>query len=164
VDPALDDALQRQLDLSVSRIDDGGIIYSNDAWIPRRAIVPPGTDVSAPAGLGLVAAARSDAGSVARGIDGPMSDSDEVPAGTVLWAEAAGGGWRASASGSTLERSAAFDWTNAFELPERASVGIEYNASLLTRLFVVLQVVLWIVAVVVWQRTRPPRRRRGAPT
>jgi hypothetical protein len=164
VDPALDEALQRQLDLSVSRIDDGGIIYANDAWIPRRAVVPTGTDVAAPAGAGLAAAARSDAASEARGISGSVHDSREVPPGTVLWAEASDGGWRASASGSSLERSAAFDWTNAFELPERASVGIRYRASLPTRLLVWLAVVVWVVALVAWYRTRPPRRRsRGAP-
>jgi GT2 family glycosyltransferase len=162
-DPALDDALRRQLDLSVSRIDDGGIIYSNDAWIPRRAIVPADTDVAAPDGAGLVAAARSNAGAEAEGISGPVSDSRPVGPGTVLWAEASDGDWQARASGSTLERSAAFDWTNAFELPQRASVGIEYRTSLLTRLLVVLNVVLWIVALVMWRRTRPPRRRdRGA--
>jgi hypothetical protein len=102
VDPALDDALQRQLDLSISRLDDGGTIYANDAWVPRRAIVPAGTDVSAPEGAGLAAAARSDAASVARGIGGPVHDSRVVGPGTVLWAEAANGGWHASASGSAL--------------------------------------------------------------
>jgi len=163
VDPALDDALKHQLDLSVSRVDDGGIIYANDAWIPRRAIVPADTDVSAPAGAGLAAAARSDAASVARGISGSVHDSREVGPGTVLWAEASDGGWGASASGSSLTRSAAFDWTNAFELPERSSVGIRYHASVLTRLLVLLAVVLWVVALVAWHRTRPPRRRRGAP-
>ncbi len=164
VDPALDDALRHQLDLSVSRVDDGGIVYANDAWIPRRAIVPPGTDVSAPAGAGLAAAARSDASAVAVGISGSVHSSREVRSGTVLWAEASDGGWRARASGSTLARSAAFDWTNAFELPERASVGIRYRASPVTRLLVGLDVVLWIVALVAWRRTRPPHRRaRGAP-
>jgi hypothetical protein len=77
----------------------------------------------------------------------------------VLWAEAANGGWHAGAAGASLPRSDAFDWTNAFALPERASVGIHYRASLLIRLLVVLDVVVWIVALVAWQRTRPPRAR-----
>jgi hypothetical protein len=163
VDPALADALARQVDLTVSRLDDGGIVYANDAWIPRRAIVPAGTDVSAPAGAGLAAAARSDASSVARGIRGSVHDSEEVPPGTVLWAEAADSGWHASGAGASLDRSVAFDWTNAFALPERASVGIHYRASLLTRLLVLLDVVVWIGALVAWRRTRPPRVRvRGS--
>jgi hypothetical protein len=164
VDPALADALQRQLDLSVSRLDDGGTIYSNDAWIPRRAIVPAGTDVSASDSGGLAAAARSDAASVAQGINGSVHDSADVPPGTVLWAEAADDGWHASASGSALTRTDAYDWTNAFALPERASVGIHYRASVLVRLLVVLDVAGWIVALLAWQRTRSPRTRpRGAP-
>ena len=164
VDPALDEALQRQLDLSVSRLDDGGTIYSNDAWIPRRGVVPAGTDVSAPAGEGLAVAARSDAGTVAQGVSGSVHASDAVGPGTVLWAEAANEGWHARASGSSLTRSDAFDWTNAFALPERASVGIRFHASLLVRLLVLLDVVIWIVALVAWQRTRPPRARaRGVP-
>jgi hypothetical protein len=61
--------------------------------------------------------------------------------------------------GADLTGSAAYDWTNAFELPERAAVGIHYRASLLIRLLVVLDVGAWIVAIVAWQRTRPPRAR-----
>jgi len=158
-DQALSDALARQLDLSVSRIDDGAIVYANDAWIPRRAIVPAGTDVEAAPGTGLAEASRTDAGSVAQGVGGSLHHSDDAPAGTLLWAEAADGGWRARASGKQLTRSAAFDWTNAFALPEHASVGIRYRASLGTRLLVLLEIALWIVAIVVWQRTRPVRRR-----
>ncbi|HEY5076458.1 MAG TPA: hypothetical protein VIJ48_03050, partial [Acidimicrobiia bacterium] len=39
---AISDALARQLDLTLSRIDDSGTVYDNDAWIPMRAVVPPG--------------------------------------------------------------------------------------------------------------------------
>jgi len=163
-DQALGDALARQLDLSVSRIDDGAIVYANDAWIPRRAVVPAGTDVEAAPGTGLREAARADAGSVAHGVGGSLHHSDEAPAGTVLWAEAADAGWHARAGGTALTRSEAFDWTNAFALPDNASVGINYRASLARRLLVVLELVLWIVAVVAWQRTRPVRRRSRRAT
>ena len=37
----LNDALGRQLDLTLSRIDDSGVVYDNDAWIPMQAVVPP---------------------------------------------------------------------------------------------------------------------------
>jgi hypothetical protein len=125
--------------------------------------VPAGTDVEAAPGTGLAEAARTDAGSSAQGVGGSQHHSDEAPAGTLLWAEAADGGWRAKAAGQQLTRSAAFDWTNAFALPDRASVGIRYRASLGTRLLVLLETALWIVAIVVWQRTCPVRRRsRGA--
>ena len=60
VDPALADAMTRQLDLSVSRIDNGGIVYANDAWIPNRAVVPRGHRCDRVAGEALVDAASSD--------------------------------------------------------------------------------------------------------
>ncbi|MDQ1481012.1 MAG: hypothetical protein QOI44_1873, partial [Actinomycetota bacterium] len=59
VDPALAEALTRQLDLSISRVDTGGTVYANDAWIPSRAVVPPGVDVRAGRGDALAAAASS---------------------------------------------------------------------------------------------------------
>jgi hypothetical protein len=116
--------------------------------------------VQAASGTGLEVAARSNAGSVAHGVGGSLGHSDEAPAGTLLWAEAANGSWHASANGKQLTRSTAFDWTNAFALPAAASVGIHYRAPLTVRLLVLLEIALWIVAVVAWQRTRPVRRRR----
>src|SRR6185503_18345668 len=50
VDPMLADAMTRQLDLSISRVNPGAIVYSNDAWLPRRALVPAGTEVTASSG------------------------------------------------------------------------------------------------------------------
>src|SRR5205823_3127004 len=69
VDPALAEAMTHQLDLSISRIDDGGTVYANDAWLPIRAVVPAGTDLSADTGGALAATARSDVAAVARGVD-----------------------------------------------------------------------------------------------
>jgi hypothetical protein len=144
----------------VSRIDDGAIIYANDAWIPRRALVPSDTDVEAPANAGLAAAARSNLGAVAKGVGGAMHDSKPAGPGTLLWAEAHNGGWHASAAGDALEHSAAFDWTNAFALPEHASVGIHFRAPFLTRLLILVELVVWVLALVAWRQTRAPRRRR----
>lgn len=159
VDPMLADAMTRQLDLSISRVNTGAIVYSNDAWLPRRALVPPGTAVSAPAGGSLAAAASSDAAAEARGVGGPVGHSREAGPGTLLWAEAADPDWHAKAAGRELARSKAFDWTNAFALPERASVGIHFRAGSLPGLLVALEIILWIVAVGAWYRTRARRSR-----
>ena len=35
-------ALARQLDLMLSRVDAAGVVYQNDAWMPLHAVVPPG--------------------------------------------------------------------------------------------------------------------------
>ena len=166
-DSKLTDALTRQVDLSVSRIDDGAIIYSNDAWIPRRAVVPAGTTVTvAPrwpsdrAGLDL--AAQSDAASVSRGVGGPVHQSRPAGPGTLLWAEAAAAGWHASAGGHDLVHARAFDWTNAFALPERAPVGIHYRSGRLPGVLILLEIAVWCLAIFAWRRTRrrPARRSR----
>jgi GT2 family glycosyltransferase len=164
-DSRLSDALTRQLDLSVSRIDDGAIIYSNDAWIARRAVVPAGTTVTvAPASganAGLDLAARSDAGSVSRGVIGPIHESRPAGPGTLLWAEAAAGGWHATAGGHDLVRTRAFDWTNAFPLPDRGAVGLHYRSGRLPGLLILLEIAAWFAAIVIWLRTRRRRARRS---
>src|SRR5207245_8520199 len=64
----LDDALARQLDLTLSRVDDSGLVYDNDAWMPTRALVPPGnTGVQVDGRDPPAAAVRSDAAGVAGG-------------------------------------------------------------------------------------------------
>lgn len=160
VDPALAEAMTRQLDLSISRIDSGGIVYANDAWFPSRAVVPAGTDVKASAGDALAVVARSDVAAVARGVSGPVGHSDATGPGTLLWAEAANSGWHASAGGKRLVHSKAFDWTNAFVLTDRAPVGLRFGAGALPGLLIELEIVAWIVAIVAWRRTRARRSRR----
>jgi GT2 family glycosyltransferase len=158
-DPTLADALTRQLDLSVSRIDDGAIIYSNDAWIPRRAVVPAGTAVTTTAGSGLQTAARRDATIEAHGVVGPVRRSAPTGPGTLLWAEAANPGWHATADGADLTRRTAFDWTNAFAMPANASVAIEYRAGPAAGILTDAEIVAWLVAIAVWYLTRARRRR-----
>jgi GT2 family glycosyltransferase len=168
-DPRLAAQLTRQVDLTVSRIDEGSIIYANDAWIPRRAVVPAGTPVTAPLASGargaLAAAASSNTSDVARGVRGSVTDSDPTGPGTLLWAETAAGGWHASAGGHDLVHARAFDWTNAYVLPQRASVALRYHAGLLPGLRVIVAVLAWVLALAVWRRTRPrPNRRRREVT
>jgi hypothetical protein len=159
VDPVLAAALARQLDLSISRVDTGGMVYENDAWIPNRAVVPPRTDVTAKAGEALSTAASSDVAAVARGVSGRVGRSAAAGPGTLLWSDAADSGWHATANGHQLARSKAFDWTNAFALPERAAVALHFRAGALPGLFVTAEVVAWIAALVVWRRTRARRSR-----
>ena len=56
---------RRQLDLTLSRVDDSGVVYDNDAWIPMRAVVPPGnTAVQVDGRDPQAAAVRSEADGV----------------------------------------------------------------------------------------------------
>ena len=78
----------------------------------------------------------------------------------MLWSEAADTGWHARAGGRDLTRSTAFDWTNAFSLPAHASTALHYRAGSLPGLLIDLEIVLWILAIVVWRKTRLRRNRR----
>ncbi len=161
-DPALSDALSRQLDLSVSRIDDGAIVYSNDAWVPRRAVVAAATSVRAGHDSGLETVERSDVATGAHPVAGRLGRSAPTGPGTLLWAEAASAGWHARAGGRDLTRSTAFDWTNAFSLPSHASTALHYRAGSLPGLLIDLEIVAWIGAIVLWRTTRARRDRRAA--
>jgi hypothetical protein len=162
VDPTLADAMTRQLDLSVSRLDSGAIVYANDAWFPGRAIVPSTSKVSVKASEGeaLAAAARSSVAAEAQGVGGNVGHSLPIGPGTLLWAEAADSGWQARANGTALERSKAFDWTNAFALTGHAPVGLHFAAGSLPGSLIELEIVAWIAALVMWLRTRAHRSRR----
>jgi hypothetical protein len=107
----------------------------------------------------LASAASRELAAVARGVVGPVGRSREVGPGTFLWAEAADSGWHASAAGHELAHSKAFEWTNAFALPERASVGLHFRSGALPGLLVALEILGWIVAVGGWYRTRGRRSR-----
>ncbi len=160
-DPTLVDALTRQLDLSVSRIDDGAIIYSNDAWIPRRAVIAVSTTVNATAGAGLETAVQRDATTQPQGVAGPVNNSAPVGPGTLLWAEASNRRWQARAGGRELAHTSAFDWTNAFALPATASVAIQYRVGALPGFLVDIEVAAWLLAIAMWWQTRVRRSRRA---
>jgi hypothetical protein len=169
-DLRLTSELTRQVDLTVSRIDDGSIIYANDAWIPRRAVVPAGTPVTPPFSTGtagaLASARASSAGAVARGVRGPVSGSDPTGPGTLLWAETAAAGWHATVAGHELTHARAFNWTNAYVMPTRGSVSLGYHAGALPGIRVIVAVLAWLLAIAVWRRTasrRSRRRRREVP-
>ena len=72
---------------------------------------------------------------------GSVTDSEPAGPGTLLWAETAAGGWRATVDGHELAHSRAFNWTNAYVLPERGSISVRYHAGNLPGLRVIVAVV-----------------------
>jgi hypothetical protein len=151
-DPALDAALPAQLDLTVSRVEPGAIVYENEAWIPGRATVPPEVEVPVDSEDPLAAAQRTTLPGVTA-VTGDRSDSAPTGPGTLLWAEAANSGWHARADGDDAARENAFGWTNGFVLSQQAPVDLSFSGGVL-RLLVYVELLLWLAAVVVWWRTR----------
>jgi GT2 family glycosyltransferase len=150
---AIANALGRQLDLTLSRVDDAGVVYDNDAWIPMHAVVPPndkgvqidGRDPQA-------AAVRSEP-------DGVIGVADTAKAraigpGSLLWSEAANPHWVATSNGHDIARRDAFGWTNAFALDASAPVRVHYAPNGLLALARVAEVAIWIVLLGLWFATR----------
>jgi hypothetical protein len=155
---AIADGLGRQLDLTLSRVDQFGVVYDNEAWMPMHALVPPdATGVHYADPNPQQAAVRSEADGVV-GVNAPGGRTAPVGPGTLLWSEAADGGWKASSNGKAVTRQDAFGWTNAFALDGSAPVQVRYHGSALSSLLRGAAIVLWLAAVALWVMTA---RHRG---
>jgi hypothetical protein len=86
----------------------------------------------------------------------------EVPAGTVLWAEAFDSHWTASANGSDLGHVEAFGWSNGYRLEKAGSVEIAYTDQWQRWALLGGSLVIWLFVVWRWRRTRVRRPRRRA--
>jgi hypothetical protein len=159
--PRLADALSRQLDLTLSRVEANGNVYENDAWLPMHALVPPrATNVHVDERDPLESALRTEPADV-QGVPTSGARTAPVGPGTVLWSEAASTRWRATADGHTVARRDAFGWTNAFALDTRAAVSVHYRGGVIGRLLRWFQVLCWVGVAVAWFVTR--RRARPHP-
>jgi GT2 family glycosyltransferase len=162
--PRLADALARQLDLELSRLDDDVAVYENEAWIPMHAMVPRAAAMAIDVRDARAAALRAEAAGV-KGVPVAGGRTATVGPGTLLWSEAADARWRAEAGGRALARRDAFGWTNAFEVPTRTEVRVRYRAPAGAAAWRVLTVLAWVAAGVGWIATRRrPRARVGART
>jgi GT2 family glycosyltransferase len=146
--------LAGQLDLAISRVEEDAVVYENEAWVPRLAAVAGGT-VPAAADDPLAAATATTL--AADAVAGPRSHTEPVGPGTLLWSEAADGGWRARVTSDdgtrALERADAFGWTNAFAVTERGRVSLSFDAGP-RRALVLVSTALWAAALVWWWRGR----------
>jgi GT2 family glycosyltransferase len=142
-------AMGQQLDFAQLRSSAGLVLYENLDYVPIRASVPRRVPVDSPrpnrAALG---ADLTDAA--------PLTSS-AAPAGTVLWGEAYDADWSASTGGGSLRHETAFGWANGFTLGRRGHVTIAYDAQWQRWAFLGGALVLWILVVRRWRRTRVRR-------
>jgi GT2 family glycosyltransferase len=158
----ISDALGRQLDLTLSRVDDDGVVYDNDAWIPVHALVAPGTGTVRVDGKDPMAAAiRSEPDGIT-GVPSRAGTTSPIGPGTLLWSEAASSRWTATADKKPVARRDAFAWTNAFALDAHTPVHVRFSASGALGVARLVEIVLWLGLAVLWFTTR--RRRAEART
>ena len=158
--PAVTAALADQLDLARLRSDPGLVLYENESWAPLPGVVrgsdadavPVGSAADAPPPLSDAAA--TDLSSTA------AISSGTVPAGRILQGEAYDDGWRATGGGGVLDHAEAFGVVNTWTNPDAQPVVITHGGQLMRNLLGVLQIGLWILALVWWGLGR--RRARSA--
>jgi hypothetical protein len=156
--PDLGAGLDSQLDLEAVDRTDALTVYLNDAWAPLRFVVP--APAVASARLDDPRAARSvdlSSGTAVLGkVDGPTTFSGALPAGvTVEVAAAPSGHWQLRVGGRDATRSAAWVSSQLFSVAGGGRATLRYRTPVGWRLALVLEVVVWVAALVVIGRRRP---------
>jgi len=157
----LADALARQLDLTVSRVEANGTVYQNEAWLPMHALAAPGSSgVKLDERDPLAAALRSEPRDVI-GVSTSGAHTAPIDPGTLLWSEAASRQWHATSNGRALARRDAFGWTNAFTVEAHAQVAVHFRGGAIGRLLRWFEVLCWAGVAAGWFVSR--RRTRANP-
>jgi hypothetical protein len=144
-------ALLSQLDLR-QIIGQGGFeVFVDDAALPERAVLAAGPRAATSAsGASLIAADRALAGwrPVLTGPRGATAVTGSVPAGTVVAAVAPSSSWELVEPGGRVVRSGTrFGYAAGFDMSRSATVTVRYRGSAVHGLEIVIEVLLWLVAL-----------------
>ena len=138
-------------------------VFENRAWLPTSALLQgAAAEASSAAGSDvLVRTELGDATAVFVGIDQFGSEVDELEPGVVHLAVPYDDRWSLSVEGESVPSRRAFGGTTAFDVPTPGTGRLQYDSPPTRLLLVMVQVVLWIVALVVVSRLQVPTGRRG---
>ena len=134
------------------------MLYENLAWFPLRAIVSGDAADDVP--VGAVDPTRAALSADLAGAAVPATG--ELAPGIVLWGEAYDDSWEATGDASLRHR-LTFGWSNGFELDERASVSIVFGDQWLRWPLLGAALIIWVIALRWWWRTRSHAPRRAGP-
>jgi hypothetical protein len=148
---ALRRAMSQQLDLARLRSSQGIVLYENEAYAPTEASIPPPA-LPADSRLPNIAALTTD---LTRAV--PLSAQSPTTAGTAFWSEAYDSAWKATGNGDALRHQKSFGWANGFVVPRRATVSIAYDAQWVRWAMLGGALVIWVLVVWRWRRTRVRR-------
>lgn len=137
-------------------------VYENRAWIPKVAILD-GEAAEASTESGLEILVRSDLSAASPafiGADQFGTTTDDVDASVVHVAVPFDDAWRLVVDGTAIEARVAFGETTAFDVATPGVGELGYETSSIRRLLVILQTVLWGVALLAAGRVSVPFGRR----
>jgi hypothetical protein len=142
---ALTGALQSQLDLRLLPSDPAAVVYENTAWGPGRALRP--IDDAAAGGTASSGADLRGGRAVLSGT-GPVQFAGDLPSGgRVLVSEAPSSRWRLAVEGQEAPHETAYGVANAYTVAEAGSGVLRYRTPLWRYAAILLQLLLWAVAV-----------------
>jgi GT2 family glycosyltransferase len=157
-------SLEDQLDL-VARIPRLPTleVFENRAWLPTAALLTgPAAEASSSAGSEvLVRSELSGANPVFVGVDQFGSTVDDVQAGVVHLAVPFDDNWSLRVDGESIPARRAFGETTAFDVTTGGVATLAYDSPAIRFLAVLVQALLWIVALGVVSRIQVPTPRRG---
>ncbi|MGI8662355.1 MAG: glycosyltransferase [Acidimicrobiales bacterium] len=167
--PDLLRALDEQLDLEAVPADPLLHVYRNAAWAPERAALAPDAVARAGQSSFFSAASGTDLTGTPTALpdgDGRTTAHGPVAIGSYVYvAQASSSGWHLSVDGKGIPRQQAFGWANGFPIDKAGTARLSYQTPITRYAALVLQVGLWIGAVVLlsrWgRRRRSPGHRAG---
>jgi GT2 family glycosyltransferase len=161
------DALGDQLDLGEVFSPPNFVVFENKAWIPVRSMLTPeGAAASEVAGAAALAQADvSGAVPVMLGASSVEAGSEAISPGTLYLGVPFDRGWTVEVDGSPIEGRPAFGSTMAWDVPTTGTAVLEYQQGSTRRLFILIQVIAWVLVALVASgaRFRASERRRSAP-
>ena len=158
--PAVTAALADQLDLARLRSDVGLVLYENESWAPATAVVTGADADTIPVAPPEQAAEELSAAAATDLVGADPLGAGPAPAGRILDAEAYDAGWQAAGADGVLDHAEAFGVVNTWANPDRQKVAVTHNGQMARNLLGVLQVAIWVFALLWWSLGR--RRARSA--
>lgn len=150
---ALTSTLANQLDLAEIPVNPAYVVYRNESALSARSAIPSDADVSSAFGVG--ASDLAGTAPVLPDVAGPTRFEGPLDAGTtVLHSTAAGDGWELSVDGRRAPRTTLFGWADGYEPGTGGDAVLRYETNPLRYGMVLIQVLLWAVAIVVVFRIR----------
>jgi GT2 family glycosyltransferase len=147
---ALRRAMAQQLDLARLRSSRGLVLYENLAFAPVRAAIPPPAlpvDSRRPNRAAL-------ATDLTRATPLPSTATGR---GTAFWGEAFDSEWKATGDGDALRHQEPFGWANGFVVERQSTVSISYDAQWVRWAMLGGALVVWLLVIWRWRRTRAKR-------
>lgn len=162
VPPVIGRTFGAQLDLErVESVNEAVTVYRNNSWIPIRAVLASGTDFTADPLAGtsrLTDRTNAIPALVVTSPDGIRATGPLAAGARLYLATNASTNWRLRVAGGDVARSDALGWANVFEPATAADASLDYSTPRSTRLMLVGQVVIWLLALARLNALRERRR------